>query len=281
MRSINKPDYDPKDVYLTCISRVKNPVLKARLESVADNVKTAAEVYDQNAIDGRLYTTLEHTNVAGIITKSEMEKVYTGRMAKVKVPGRPIYDRIKASAHHGICPFCGQRVVSQLDHYLPKAHFPVLSVVPFNLVPSCSDCNKSKLSDVPSSEEEQTFHPYYDDVTTEQWLYAEVIEDAVATMRFFVSVPDDWGEVLQERAKTHFTTFGLGDLYVSQAGVEFSNIRSQLEKLFDKAGAEAVREHLNESAQSRYANHINSWQTAMYQAMSDSGWFCNGGFLNI
>ena len=120
-----------------------------------------------------------------------MEKVYTDRMAKEKVPGRPVYDRLKAS--QDICPFCGQRVVSQLDHYLPKANFPVLSVVPYNLVPSCSDCNKSKLSDVPNSEEEQIFHPYYDDVTTEQWLFAEVVEGTEVTLCFYVEAPDAWG----------------------------------------------------------------------------------------
>lgn len=281
MRTIDKPSDDPKDVYLTCISRVRNPVLKTRLESVADNVEAAAENYDQNAIGGHLYTIAEHNNVTGVVSKLEMETVYTGRMAKVKAPGCSVYDRLKASAHQGICPFCGQRLVTQLDHYLPKANFPVLSVVPCNLVPSCSDCNKSKLNDVPNSEEEQTFHPYYDDVTTEQWLYAEVIEGAAATLRFYVKAPDEWEEVLQVRAQTHFTTFGLGDLYASQAGAVLSDIRYELNKLYEKAGMGTVREHLNQSALSRYDNHINSWQTAMYQALADSEWFCDGGFLNV
>lgn len=281
MRKIDKPEDDPKDVYLTCISRVRNKALKDNFESVADDIEVAAEEYDRNAMNRNLYITEEHTDVAGVISRANMEKVYTDRMAKEKVPGRPVYDRLKSSAHHDICPFCGQRVVSQLDHYLPKAKFPALSVVPYNLVPSCGDCNKSKLTDVPNSEGEQTFHPYYDDVTTEQWLFAEVIEGEEAILRFYVEAPEEWEDSQKARAQTHFTTFGLGDLYASQAGAVLSDIRYQLEGLYEKAGVDAVREHLSESASSRYDNHINSWQTALYQAMRDSDWFCEGGFRNV
>ena len=39
MRSIEKPNDDPRSVYLTCISRVRNPGLKTRLESVGINVQ--------------------------------------------------------------------------------------------------------------------------------------------------------------------------------------------------------------------------------------------------
>lgn len=175
MRSIPKPSDDPKNVYSTCISRVENPDLKNRLESVADNVRDAAVEYDRNATDGSLYLLEEHDNVAEVVSRQEMEKVYTSRMAQKGTPGRPIYDKLKASAPYGICPFCGQRTVSTLDHYLPKAYFPALVVLPYNLIPACSDCNKAKLDKVPQTAETQTLHPYYDNVN-EQWLYAKVNE---------------------------------------------------------------------------------------------------------
>lgn len=281
MRVIDKPNNDPKEVFLTCISRVRNANLKNRLNSVADNVDEAAAEFDQNGMNKSFYRLNEHDNIAGIVTKNEMEKVYTSRMAKVGTPGRPFYEKLKASAPHAICPLCGHRTVSTLDHYLPKAHFPSLAVVPFNLVPACSDCNKLKLSVVPKTTEEQTLHPYYDDATSEQWLFSEVLEDTPVSIRFFVKDVDDWSDVLNARIKAHFNIYGLGSLYTSQAGTELANIRSQLNNILVKSNAENVREHLLESFKSRNNNHRNSWQTAMYKAMADNEWFCNGGFNAI
>ncbi len=281
MRVIKKPDDDPKDVFLTCISRVKNVNLKNRLNSVAENVNEAAEEFDQNGIDKSFYHLDEHDNIAGIVTKNEMEKVYTNRMAKTGTPGRPFYEKLKSSAPHAICPLCGHRTVSTLDHYLPKAHFPSLAVVPFNLVPACSDCNKLKLSVVPKTTEEQTLHPYYDDVTADQWLFAEVIEDVPVSIRFFVKEVEDWSDALNSRIKTHYETYGLSSLYISQAGTELANIRSQLNNILEKSSAKNVREHLLEGFQSRKINHNNAWQTAMYRAMADNEWFCKGGFNAI
>jgi len=281
MRVIDKPDVDPKDVFLTCISRVRNADLKDRLSSVADNVNEAAAEFDQNGMNKNFYRLNEHDNIAGIVTKNEMEKVYTNRMAKVGTPGRPFYEKLKASAPHAICPLCGHRTVSTLDHYLPKAHFPSLAVVPFNLVPACSDCNKLKLSVVPKNTEEQTLHPYYDDATSDQWLFSEVVEDTPVSIRFFVKDVNDWSDALNARIKAHFNIYGLGSLYTSQAGTELANIRSQLNNILVKSNAENVREHLLESFQSRNNNHRNSWQTAMYKAMADNEWFCNGGFNAI
>lgn len=281
MRIIDKPEDDPKDVFLTCISRVRSANLKNRLNSVADNVNEAAAEFDQNGMNKSFYRLNEHDNIAGIVTKNEMEKVYSSRMAKVGAPGRPFYEKLKASAPHAICPLCGHRTVSTLDHYLPKAHFPSLTVIPFNLIPACSDCNKLKLSVVPKTTEEQTLHPYYDDVTSEQWLFSEVIEDTPVSIRFFVKDVNDWSDALNARIKYHFNIYGLASLYTSQAATELANIRSQLNNILVKSNAENVREHLLESFHSRNNNHRNSWQTAMYKAMADNEWFCNGGFNAI
>ena len=179
----------------------------------------------------------------------------------------------------GVCPLCGHRTVSTIDHYLPKAAFPSLVVVPYNLVPACGVCNKVKLVDAPESAEDQTLHPYYDDVTDDQWLFAKVIETSPSSIVFFVRAPADWDEVLKARVDHHFDVLELGQLYSCQAATELANIRFQLENILRSAGAEAVQGHLNEGAISRRANHINSWQTAMYQAMAESIRFCNGGFL--
>ncbi|GAW86881.1 conserved hypothetical protein [Bathymodiolus platifrons methanotrophic gill symbiont] len=278
MRVIVKPEEDPKDVFLTCISHVANKSLKDKLSSVVDNVNKAAEEFNRNGMDKSFYRLNEHDNIAKKVTENEMVLVYTNRMAKKGAPGRSVYDKLKASAPQGICPLCGQRTVSTLDHYLPKARFPLLVVVPFNLVPACYDCNKLKRSTVPTTTEEQTLHPYYDDVTSVQWLFAEVVKGPPVSISFFVKDVDDWSDAMNARIKQHFNIYGLGSLYTSQAGAELANIRCQLKNILVKSNSEDVRDQLLDAFKTRNNNHRNSWGTAMYKAMADNEWFCNGGF---
>lgn len=278
MRNLAKPPHAPGDVFLTCISRVRDEGLKARLEAVEPHVVAAARAFDRAAAHAQLHTIPTHTTVGGLVTKQEMVDVYDYRMVKKEQPGRHIYDEILTAPSQGRCPLCGQRDVTTLDHHLPKTHFPALAVVPVNLVPSCSDCNKAKLDVAPRTQAEQTFHPYYDDVETDRWLEATILEHRPAALRFEVRPPATWGAIKSLRAAHHFATFKLGALYSSQAAAELLNIRHFLMGVHSKAGTEGVRRHLLEMSVSCEEVNLNSWQSASYRALSSNRWYYEGGF---
>ena len=278
MRVLTKPILKPITVYLTCISKVKNKQLKANLESVADIIEADSINYENYASSSDWYLFDESDDVGGIVSQTEMAKVYTSRMAKKGTLGRGYYNEIKESSTFNICPLCAHRTVEQVDHYLPKSKFPSLVVLPINLVPSCEKCNKIKLDNSPCNAEEQTLHPYYDDVTTHQWLFAEVRETSPASFRFFVKNVAAFDEELNARINYHFETLELSFLYASQTGAFVSDIRHRLIDLHDRAGMVEVRSYLREEEETRSRNNINSWQRAMFQALADSDWFCDRGF---
>lgn len=199
-------------------------------------------------------------------------------MAKEGAPGRDIYDEIYESAPNGKCPLCAHRPVSSLDHYLPKAHYPALVVTPLNLVPSCGDCNKSKLNAIPLGADEVGFHPYYDNVDGEKWLYAKVVTSTPAAVVFIVQASAAWDNILTERVRNHFRDMGLGALYASEAADELSNIRHQFVGFHNAGGMQRVRHELEERAESCAEAQRNGWRTATYQAWAESDWFCDGGF---
>jgi len=277
VRKLGKPVDDPENVFLTCISRVRDPALKARLLSVKTDVKAASDEFEAAASTATLHLLLPQANV-GAVSKDEMSDVYTIRMAKKGTPGRPIYDRLMSAPAHGRCPLCGQGKVSTLDHHLPKEHFPALVVTPINLVPACADCNKVKTNNIPRSQKEQTLHPYFDDVQGDLWLHAEVVEGVPASIRFFVQAPAVWDALMADRVRYHFEIFKLGALYGSYAAEELVNIQYSLGKIFPHAGAAGVSAHLMDQKETYGAAHMNSWQTAMYGALAASDWFCEGGF---
>jgi 5-methylcytosine-specific restriction endonuclease McrA len=281
MIKLEPPDLDPGDVFSLCISRVRNPALKARLASVAPDIIQASDTFEGLANQARLYEFVRAAVIGGVVTTSEMEAVYTQRMVPKISPGRTAYDKLMSLARSGKCPLCAQRDVSTLDHYLPKAHYPVLAVTPLNLVPSCKDCNNAKLASLPTNASEETLHPYFDDIDGDRWLFASVQTTAPAALKFFVDPPDHWDTVLVARMSLHFETLGLGDLYAAQSADELLNIRHQLQMIHGAGGAATVRSELLARAESARVLRVNGWRVSAFEAFAESDWFCDGGFNAI
>ena len=244
-----------------------------------ENLITQAEIeFDSKVATGNIHTIQAEQNVNGNVSAKELEKVYTQRMAKKDVPGRVIYDKLISAPKLGVCPLCSHRLVETLDHYLPKSEFPRLATTPINLVPSCFTCNKSKLTSFPSRPEEETLHPYYDNIEDDEWLSAIVNKTNPPTVSYFVNPPVNRSDLLTERVKYHFNSLSLDKLYSTQAAVLIRSLNHRLDSIYNRLGTEGVKEYLKEESESRYINDKNSWQTAFYIAVSTDEWFCNGGF---
>lgn len=278
MWTLGRPTRSAQSVFNTCISKVRDQELSARLAAAAPAIETASAQFDQAARRNRLHHIVPHDVVAPDITGKEMEKVYTQRMAKSGAPGRGIYDKIFASAPAGRCPLCMQRGVATLDHHLPKAHYPALAVAPVNLIPACSDCNKAKRDAVPAAAEHVPLHPYYDDLGSDIWLTATVLERRPTALRFGVTRACTWDDMLYARVNHHFRSLGLAALFASEAAEELLNIRHQLKILREVNPENGVRAELKRRAESCAAGRSNGWRSAAYRAWSESEWFCDGGF---
>jgi len=277
MRCVVPPDLDAGETFATCISRVKDQVLKSRLYAIQPQIESCAANYVCKAQSKELHQ-MPTTRDIGDVPGEELVKTYTNRMAKKDQPGRPVYEQLKLLPAHGICPFCGHRNVSTLDHILPKGPYTVFAVTPANLVGCCADCNKLKLDVVPTGASDTILHPYFDDIENRQWLVADVVETSPAALTFSVNEVSEWDNDLNLRISNQFNLLGLAQLYSSQAAQETTNIRNNLQRHFDAGGPSLVREELMSQLISRRAVHINSWQTVTYSALTDSDWYCDGGF---
>jgi hypothetical protein len=278
MISLDPPDTTALDAFTTCISRIQDKALQARLEGVTQIVVDASAEYAIAAAQSELHQIATQTMLGGTVTRAEMEAVYTYRMARKGAPGRNIYDALFSSAPQGRCPLCAQRIASTLDHHLPKAHHPALAVAPLNLVPACSDCNKAKLAFIATTPSDEPLHPYFDDIDGDTWLLAEIVEDLPAAARFFVQEPPHWDEVLASRVRRHFKRLRLGQLYAAEAADELLNIRHQLQALHHSGGMTLVRAELQDRAGSCRQARRNGWRTAAFEAFANNDWFCDGGF---
>ncbi len=278
MRRVPPPTDDAVAVFGLCISRMYEGDLKMRLSSAAPDVAEAARDYGIAAVGASLHTVPETDGVPGKVTAAEMEAVYTQRLVPRGSPGRPVYERLLAAPSHGICPYCGQRVVSTLDHYLPKARYSSLVVTPMNLIPLCFECNKTKSDSRPTCAEDQHPHPYVEDFDDASWLVATVHHTSPPSLSFACIPPDAWSVTRRERIGHHFRTLKLGALYAAHGAEELVNLRGTLRSLWPTAGLEGVRGLLGVVADGHLSAHRNSWQAAAYAALRDSDWYCGGGF---
>lgn len=279
MRKIDKPIITVSDILIDCIINMQDKRLKKTLTDSISVIENAEIEFDKKIRTNTLYRIPHNQEINRIANASSLKKIYTDRMVKKDNNGRKYYDLLLLSAPKGKCPLCSQRQATTLDHYLPKSIYPLLSVTPINLVPSCKDCNTGKLTDYPTQSNEETLHPYYDDVEAFSWLKMKLIRCKPIIVIFSVSPPQGISKVLKERMEHHLLNFKLNELYTSHAIEEFENVRQQLTKLYENGGKYLLKEHLKECFESREAILKNSWQTAFYKELMENDEFCNGAFI--
>lgn len=98
---------------------------------------------------------------------------YETLLERKKVPGtkQDYYQKLIIENDFHYCPCCGLNYFESVDskyreafdHYLPKAHYPFLSVNFKNLVPLCHKCNSDRKGDKDPIENKKTaFYPFGD-----------------------------------------------------------------------------------------------------------------------
>lgn len=217
--------------------------------------------------------------ISGTLTKSELTAVYTKNTVKSNGLARQIYDKLLVAAN-GKCPYCGGiGDPKTLDHYLPKARFPLYSVMPENLVPCCRDCNSEMRAAFPAVPNEQNIHPYLDGdhFFSDKWTTAVVQRTDPITVRYSVSAPTHWSVIDQDRVRHHFKGCDLALRYSKQVSTEMGTLIDWRKGALKNLPEADFRAYLCDAANCD-ALPINGWKRTLYTALSQTRWFCNSDF---
>ena len=277
MKRLPLPAFEVKDAVEQCAAGITIAARSQALLGALPNFQAAEETYKALAPTGQLFQIPTSDQVTPQLPSELMGTIYKSHFMRTGSPSRALYEAIRFAPPYGVCPLCGQRIVASVDHYLPQSLHPIFNLTPANLVPACSDCNKGKLAKFAQSAEEQTLHPYFDDIGSERWLVIDVRETAPPSIAYRVRPPAAWSPVLTARVQHHFKVMGLAELYAAQAASELADISSGLVELGKTGGPASVRTHLVGEFASRHARDPNSWKTALYEGLWASDWFCHQG----
>ncbi|HAS8590192.1 TPA: hypothetical protein I7788_20335 [Vibrio vulnificus] len=274
MRNLDAPQQTVTYALSKCISGISSPSLRDRVIQIENDIVNEESCYLNRASHNLLHTTPYHNYkdtdvVVGGITKKELTNLYSNYMVPKNKPGREIYDSLISKVPFFKCPFCGLVRASTLDHFLPKTSFPLLAIVPMNLIPSCKDCNTGKNTAVARSGSEQSLHPYFDKVPfyEEQWLFAKVIDGDPLAVEYFASPPSFWSEENKCRVDAHLKSFELCKRYSEESATELAAQKYIFDKYVKDKDYENLLAHLDEQYHAYKASCVNSWQGALYQAL--------------
>jgi hypothetical protein len=245
MLRLKEPKYLIDEVISACCEGITgNPSLKTRVQSAVKRFRIDEGGYRRHAQHGDLYRIVplpgprnkDHL-VIDELFKSDFIKLYENYFVKKGKPGRIFYDALMAAANEK-CPFCGGiGRPRNLDHFLPKAHFPQFTVLLANLVPSCRDCNMDgKGEGYADNEEEQLLQPYldHDRYFNEQWVFARYttgVANEPGVIEYFVRPPEHWEEAQKRRVKKHFNDFSLDLRFSKEAGPRLVTYLAQIHLL--------------------------------------------------
>lgn len=284
MMRLSEPQYSFEQTLDECVSGItRNTALRNRLTSCKPDLMAASEGYLNVVGTGELHTIPpidtsvdEDPVIMNVLKKSELVKVYDQYFVPENKPARKIYDALLNSAKEK-CPFCGGiGTPRNLDHFLPKAHFPQFSVLPHNLVPSCRDCNMDgKGHNFATNAEEQIIQPYADkDIFFfEQWIFATYHSGNngdPGEFKYNVLPPQNWPEIDKQRVQKHFLDFNLAKRYSTKAAEMLGTVLRQVDSMKQVGlDAEMIGSVLLKPGIDA-APFVNHWQKGMYQALSSA-----------
>ncbi|WP_353167585.1 hypothetical protein [Providencia sp.] len=289
MIKLSPPLIKCPDILAACLSSVSNTregteyINKFNL--IKNKINAEWQLFDDRAdtIDLHLFNYSRHAHkeqlVIDDVSKDDFVKLYTEYMVKGDTLPRSIYNTIRASSNN-ICPLCGISIVTTIDHYLPKARYPIFSIYTNNLVPACDTCNKGKGSSTYTSKESQPLHPYFSapHFYATDWIKANVLKTSPLSFDFYADPPDHWDANDKARVINHFSDFNLAAKYSVNASQFLTLINNNMIQIILDSGGDsnAVKDVLVSSAAREKPN--TTLRIILY-AMADDDEICNGLYL--
>ncbi len=281
MIKLELPKYTYQEIIQSCKDGVlRNSDLLQKLNIHTPELLQTGANYEYLASNESLYQIvpnsmqlLNDTPILGELTKYEFIKLYEYYFKDSKKPCRTIYNYLLSIANED-CPFCGGiGRPKNLDHYLPKAHFPQYSIYQLNLVPICRDCNfDGKGERYAYSKGEQVIQPYkdHDRYFNQKWIEATYIPGhsiETGVIQYYVCPPENWTIEQKQRVINHFNAFELNIRYSKEASSRLVTILAQIQNLVNigisnsEAKAFILQPIINSS------QFINHWESVMCSAL--------------
>lgn len=281
MHNLPLPTVSGTDAFTAVVSTIRSPIERQRYLDAGAIVADCCKHYDGLASESKFENATKENLAVHKIKEDDMVSLYEKQFVKNQ-GAKTIRDFVTNSSPNGLCPYCGQGSVHELDHYLPKRPFTGIAVYPANLVPACRDCNRVKSGFRPTPTASPVLHPYFDVAFQFRWLYATIVEqpDGKPAAEFHVQVEDSRASLLS-RIDSHMRVFHLYDRYRVLASQSLNNFEMLMKSAHGYGlNLEQAKRHLMLTAYQQSGGRKNSWELAIHEAMAGDEWYLTT-YLNL
>lgn len=173
--------------------------------------------------------------------------------------------------HNGlvVCPSCGEPGRPRtLDHYLPKAIFPELSVLLLNLTPMCDWCQGEKLSDFVTKDGQKRYiHPYFDDVNRP--LFSIIFTPPFSTPSIDIAVKEDIPDDLNLLVKYHLEGIDFLTRFKEYFKTRYISVLRRANNC-RQPEAKNIQDTLALFLDMEQDKSINSWDAVLYRSILEN-----------
>jgi 5-methylcytosine-specific restriction endonuclease McrA len=171
-----------------------------------------------------------------------------------------------------LCQYCLIGEIDCLDHYVPRKVFPEFSILPRNLVPACSKCNRLKGTAWIAGKSRKILNLYYDDIPSARFLRVNVtfLRQDRATIEFSLNQPRSINDAHFERIKRHFNKLALIERYNVRSAEEVSELLGIAQKTAAQ-GRDVIAANLAAMANIHVRRHgANYWKAVLTRHLANN-----------
>jgi len=236
-----------------------------------------ATIYQKLAVTGKYHLIKNIISAVDDNSKKSLELLYNTYVKKSGVR-KFLFDQTL------LCAGCQKNYAtdrSTLDHFLPSSNYPNFYVLPWNLVPTCGDCNRIKNDVIPQTKSDNLPHPYFNPlIFKKNWL--KIVINQMNPLTYELAFDDQLRASEKQMVLNHLTSYKLENAFVSHISTLFDEHDDDLQDIFTCNGAQGVKEYLETLKNEVYISKTRVkkyWpiniEHCFLSALYESDWFCN------
>lgn len=279
MIKLTKPNYTFEEVFdcvINSMTKTKPEVIKFLKDSRQSLIDSSNE-YNSLTFPFNLENMVNR--ISDIQNSGMHRDEFINLFDKFKKNPKPskIRDEIINTTLH--CAYCGKGYPKTLDHFLPKAKFPLLSIEPSNLVPCCYDCN-TKLNEIYNSSNPLIIHPYFDhntEIYDKQWIFAKLSTNQAffqgtdfshLSVEFYLDFTQtSLDKNMKKRLVFHYKNL-LHEIFTTESSAVLSQEIKRLNQ-FKNTNNTIIKHHKDYLISQMSGFKVNTYNYAIYQALAN------------
>lgn len=272
MRSLKASNRDSKEFISEVINSTRKrteddelrkkgkPTYKDRCNTIVAKYGEQIDAYDRKFASNSLEDIVELHPSMNSQEKSDYQALYKYNRAIIKTLRVEVL--VSDGYYNMTCPLCEVNNVQTMDHFIPQKKYPLYSISPKNLIPSCQSCNGHKSEVVLDGDKRKYWNVYLDKVPTEKFLYCTLLkENEVLKADFYLRQNNIDDETFRKLKNTMEGQFVL-QTYSEGAGMVIKNLcNAIIERLRQNVTIDDVLSSLRNEL--KYLSNSNRWDEVL------------------